>query len=388
MQKIMNLFAVTIFLCGDVMTGRGIDQILPHPSPPQIYEPYMTDARGYVELAEKTFGSIPKPFNFAAVWGDAIPELDKHAPDVRLINLETAVTESEDYWKGKGINYRMNPANAPVLSAAKITVVALANNHALDWGYAGLAETVKTLASLKIDHAGAGKNQNDAEAPAIADVEGKARVIVFSFAAETSGVPEAWAATDKQSGVNLLPDLSSETIRCIRNQVLQVKKQDDIVIASIHWGPNWGYDISAEETRFSHKLIDEAGVDVIHGHSSHHVKAIEVYRNKLILYGCGDFLNDYEGIGGHEVFRGDLGLMYFARVDPLTGRLLSLDMTPTQIRHFRVNYASPGDAAWLAGFLNREGKRFGTSIEIVEENRLRLHNTSGTRLSESSSFRL
>jgi poly-gamma-glutamate capsule biosynthesis protein CapA/YwtB (metallophosphatase superfamily) len=249
--------------------------------------------------------------------GDAILELDRRSPDVRLINLETAITKSEDYWKEKGIHYRMNPANTPVLSAAKITVVALANNHVLDWGYAGLVETVKTLASRNIHHAGTGKNRNEAETSAIANVEGKARVIVFSFAAKTSGVPEAWAASDKQPGVNLLPDLSSETIRRIRNQVLQVKKQGDIVIASIHWGPNWGYDILAEETWFSHKLIDETGVDVIHGHSAHHVKAIDVYRNKLILYGCGDFLNDYEGIGGHKVFRGDLGLMYFARVKPL-----------------------------------------------------------------------
>jgi len=372
MQKIMNLFAVTIFLCGDVMTGRGIDQILPHPSPPQIYEPYMTDARGYVQLSEKTFGPIPIPLSFTAVWGDAMRELDRRLPDVRIINLETAVTKSEDYWKGKGINYRMNPANAPVLSAAKITVVALANNHVLDWGFDGLAETVQTLVSLNIDHAGAGKNRNEAEAPAIAEVDGKARVIVFSCAAETSGVPGAWAATAKQPGVNLLSDLSRETIHRIRHQVQQVKKQGDIVIASIHWGPNWGYNISAEETRFSHKLIDEAGVDVIHGHSSHHVKAIEVYHNKLILYGCGDFLNDYEGIGGHEAFRSDLGLMYFARIDPLTGKLLSLDMTPTQVRHFRVNYASPGDAAWLAAILNREGEKFGTGVEIVDENRLRL----------------
>jgi poly-gamma-glutamate synthesis protein (capsule biosynthesis protein) len=151
-----------------------------------------------------------------------------------------------------------------------------------------------------------------------------------------------------------------------------VKKQGDIVIASIHWGPNWGYSISPGETRFSRALIDEAGVDVIHGHSSHHVKAIEVYKGKLILYGCGDLLNDYEGIGGYEAFRGDLGLMYFAQIDPGTGRLLSLDMTPTQIRHFRVNFASVGDAAWITAVLNREGKSYGTSVTAVKGNGLLL----------------
>jgi poly-gamma-glutamate synthesis protein (capsule biosynthesis protein) len=119
-------------------------------------------------------------------------------------------------------------------------------------------------------------------------------------------------------------------------------------------------------------LIDEAGFDVIHGHSSHHVKAIEVYRGRLILYGCGDLLNDNEGIGGYEAFRGDLGLMYFAQINPRTGKLLSLDMTPTHVRHFRVNYASPGDAAWIATVLNREGKSFGTSVTVLEGNRLRV----------------
>ena len=373
MQRVMSFLAITIFLCGDVMTGRGIDQVLPHPSLPWIREPYLTDAREYVQLAEKTFGPIPKPLGFTAVWGDALAELNQRSPDARVINLETAVTKSGDYWKGKGINYRMNPANAPVLSAAGINVATLANNHVLDWGYSGLAETIETLTARHLGHAGAGKNRKEAEAPAIVDLGGKARLVVFSFAAKTSGVPDAWAATDTRPGVNLLRDLSGETVHRIRDQVRRVKKQGDIVLASIHWGPNWGYDISDEEARFSHGLIDEAGVDIIHGHSSHHVKAIEVYRGKLILYGCGDFLNDYEGIGGYEAFRGDLGLMYFAAVDPETGNLVSLDMTPTQIRHFRVNYASPGDAAWIAMVLNREGKGYGTGATVVEGNRLQLN---------------
>lgn len=372
MKRVINLMAVTIFLCGDVMTGRGIDQVLPHPSPPRIYEPYVTDARDYVHLAEMAFGPILKPMIFPAVWGDTLAELDRQAPDVRVINLETAVTKSEDYWRGKGINYRMNPANAPVLSAAGIDVAELANNHVLDWGYSGLAETIETLTNRGIKHPGAGKDRDEAEVPAIVDIKGKTRVLVFSFAAKNSGVPDTWAATDNRPGVNLLSGLSTDTIKRIKDQVLRVKKPGDVVIASIHWGGNWGYDISDDEKRFSHGLIDEAGVDVVHGHSSHHIKAIEVYRGKLILYGCGDFLNDYEGISGHEIYRGDLGLVYFARVDAVTGRLLSLDMTPTQVRHFRVNRAAPADAAWIAAVLNREGKSYGTSVAMVEGNRLQL----------------
>jgi poly-gamma-glutamate synthesis protein (capsule biosynthesis protein) len=296
----------------------------------------------------------------------------RQAPDVGVINLETAVTRSRDYWPGKGINYRMNPENIGVLTTAGIDVVVLSNNHVLDWEYAGLEETIRTLDKARVLHAGAGKNRNESEAPAVLDLGAKGRVLVFSFAAESSGVPEAWAAKQDRPGVNLLQDLSNDTVRRIRDQVRRVKKSGDIVIASIHWGPNWGYEISVEQVRFSHGLIDDAGVDVIHGHSSHHVKAIEVYRGKLILYGCGDFLNDYEGISGYESYRGDLGLMYFAKIDPDTGKLLELHMMPTQVRRFQVIKASASDAKWLAAVLNREGAAVGTSVELTRESRLLL----------------
>ena len=143
-------------------------------------------------------------------------------------------------------------------------------------------------------------------------------------------------------------------------------------MASIHWGSNWGYGIPSKQRVFSHRLIDEAEVDIIHGHSSHHVKAIEVYKEKLILYGCGDFLNDYEGISGHEEFRADLSLMYFAMVDPSTGKLLGLQMTPTKIRRFQVIRASNVDTRWLKEILNREGASFGTNVIVGKDNRLTL----------------
>jgi hypothetical protein len=97
-----------------------------------------------------------------------------------------------------------------------------------------------------------------------------------------------------------------------------------------------------------------AGVDVVHGHSSHHPRPIEVVEGKLVLYGCGDFVDDYEGISGREEFRGDLVLMYFADVDPSSGRLVDLSMTPMRIRQFRLHRASPDEARWLRDTINRE----------------------------------
>ena len=88
-----------------------------------------------------------------------------------------------------------------------------------------------------------------------------------------------------------------------------------------------------------------------------------MYRDRLILYGCGDFLNDYEGISGHEQYRGDLALMYFPTLDVTSGRLLRLSMIPTQTRRFSVKRAPEEGVNWLMDTLNREGRQFGTAVQ-------------------------
>jgi len=305
--------------------------------------------------------------DFSYIWGDALPELDRMAPDLRIINLETSVTNSEDFWREKGINYRMSPENFPCISAAGIDYCSLSNNHVLDWGYQGLEDTLAVLRRAGVGFSGAGCNTEEARSPAILTVAGKGRVVINSFGTESSGIPLRWAAGKDRPGVNLLQDLTLDTARQIGNDISSYKKQGDIVALSIHWGGNWGYPIPDNHIRFAHNLIDYAGVDLIHGHSSHHFKSVEIYRNKLILYGCGDFLNDYEGISGYELFRGDLGLMYFAEIDPRTGNLISLQMTPTRIRNMRVNRAGPEDIKWMEEVLDRECKKFGPGV-ILNEN--------------------
>lgn len=364
-------YAITLLLCGDVMTGRGIDQALPHPGDPTLYEPCVSDAREYLQLAEQASGPIDTPVPFAYVWGDALRELTRVAPDLRIINLETAVT-AHDRPEPKGINYRMHPANIGCLLAAAPDCCVLANNHVLDWGRAGLSETLATLRQAGLGHAGAGADASEAVAPAVLPVSGKGRVLVFAFGDESSGVPADWAAGPGHPGVNLLPDLSDGTVDAIAAQVAQHRQPDDLVVASLHWGGNWGYAVPARQQRFARALIDRAGVQLLHGHSSHHVKGIEVYRGHLILYGCGDLLSDYEGIHGNEAYRDDLGLMYFPSIEPGTGRLLALQMTPTRLRRLRINHASGEEAAWLAGVLNREGAGFGTAADVDDAGRLHL----------------
>jgi poly-gamma-glutamate synthesis protein (capsule biosynthesis protein) len=121
-----------LFLCGDVMTGRGIDQALPYPVNPVLYEPHVRDARDYVDRAEKANGPITRPLSFDYIWGEALYELDRAEVDLRIVNLETAITTADAHWPGKEIHYRMHPRNVGCLSTARINACALANNHVLD----------------------------------------------------------------------------------------------------------------------------------------------------------------------------------------------------------------------------------------------------------------
>lgn len=358
---------IKISLCGDVMTGRGLDQILPCPGNPRLFEPRVRDARDYVAMAENAHGAIGKPVDYAYVWGYALEQWKRLAPDVRIINLETSVTTSDGLWPGKDVHYRMHPDNVAVLQAAKIDGCSLANNHVLDWGYAGLAETLASLRAGGIKVAGAGRNAAEAQAPAVLEAAGKGRVLVFSFGTCCSGIPPDWAARTDRAGVNLLEELSDAAVERISRSVARVKGSHDVVVASIHWGGNWGYEIPTSRIRFAQRLIDEAGVDLIHGHSCHHVQGIEVYQGHLILYGCGDFLDDYEGISGYDQYRDDLSAVYAVTAAPQTGRLVQLELAPTRIRHMRVEQPSAEDVVWLRDCLARESRQFGVDFNIVGE---------------------
>src|SRR5258708_7985198 len=229
-----------LFLCGDVMTGRGIDQALSHPVNPILYEAYMRDAREYIALAEKANAPIPRPLSIDYIWGDALRELERAEVDLRIANLETAVTSAETPWPEKGIHYRMHPQNIGCLTAAQISACALANNHVLDWGYDGLSETLKALDAAGIAHAGAGNDSEEAMQPAVLNTPGNGRLLLFSFGSTTSGIPQDWSATSISPGVNLLDDLSEATDARPADHVHLPQRTGDSIIASIHWRTNWG----------------------------------------------------------------------------------------------------------------------------------------------------
>lgn len=351
-------------LTGDVMTGRGVDQILPAAGDPRLWERYVASAQDYVALAESAFGTIPQPVDYSWPWGDALQVLDELAPDLRIVNLETSITSSDDVQPAKAVLYRMHPGNVACLTAARLDACALANNHVLDFGVGGLEETLDVLTRARLGPVGAGRGAQQAWRP-VALTAGGHRVLVWSVGSASSGVPQSWAAGPERPGVAFLSEDSDADADALCERVRRAKQPGDIAVVSVHWGSNWGYDVPRAQVRFAHRLID-SGVDVVHGHSSHHPRPVEVYRDRLVLYGCGDLINDYEGIPGKERFRGDLRLLYVAMLDP-TGGLDDLRMVPLQSRQMRLRRATVEDARWLHRVLRKASRSLGSQVDLAPD---------------------
>jgi poly-gamma-glutamate capsule biosynthesis protein CapA/YwtB (metallophosphatase superfamily) len=237
----------------------------------------------------------------------------------------------------KGINYRMHPKNFGCITAAGIDCCVLANNHVLDWGATGLADTLAALRGAGLAVAGAGETAEAAARPAVLEASGE-RLAVLAYGCPSSGVPGRWQAMDGRPGINVLPDLGETSLARAAADVRPRAEAGDLVVVSLHWGPNWGCRVPDAHRRFAHGLV-EAGASLIFGHSSHHPMRIEVRSGVPILYGAGDLINDYEGIAGQEAYRSELVLAYFLEVD--WRGLRRLEMVPFRIRRFRLDRASP-----------------------------------------------
>ncbi len=358
---------VVLCLTGDVMTGRGVDQILPAAGDPRLWEQDAVSAREYVALAEAASGPIPQPVDYSWPWGVALQVLDQLAPDLRIVNLETSITSSDDAQPAKAVLYRMHPGNVGCLTVARLDACTLANNHVMDFGVDGLEETLDVLTRAGLAPVGAGCDEQQAWRPVVLTVGGQ-RVLVWSVGSASSGVPRSWAAGPEVAGVAFFSEHADADAFCER--VRLVKQPGDIAVVSVHWGSNWGYHVPRAQVRFAHRLID-SGVDLVHGHSSHHPRPVEVYRDRLVLYGCGDLINDYEGIRGQERFRGDLRLLYSAQLDP-AGKLDTLRMVPMQSSQMRLRLATDVDARWLHRVLSRISSGFGSRVDLAPDASLRL----------------
>ena len=342
-------------LTGDVMTGRGVDQILSAAGDPRLWERYVDDARTYVDLAEKASGPIPAPVDPGWPWGDALQVMDQVDPDLRIINLETSITTSDDTAPGKAVHYRMHPGNIGCLTAARPDACALANNHVLDLGVRGIEETLDALAGAGLPTAGAGRDKEEAWRPLELSA-GDRRVLVWSVGAACSGVAQPGGRPRPAgSGVRRRP----VTGRCRG----PLRPRAPYKATGRYRGRDHplGLELGIRRPARPGPLRPLAGRQ----RGGRRPRALVApppsgrgLPRQLVLYGCGDLVNDYEGISGDERYRPDLRLLYFVYLDG-SGRLDRVTMAPLQARQMRLWHAIEPDAQWLRRALNKASRRFG-----------------------------
>lgn len=351
--------SIKLCLLGDVMLGRLVDQIFPtHVQDAEEFEHAMKliKYRDHSRLEETKRAGYKYP------WGNMLPYILQ--ADLRIINLETSVTTHSEKWPNKAFNYRMHPDNLKILTEASIEYCSLANNHTLDYKEKGLMDTLSSLQLSGIRYAGAGINVKEASKPALLLCKGKT-IGVFSFADHYS----FWAATENKPGINFIDveHYTAEDINRIKNFIRGSKQSHniDIVVFSIHWGSNYCWIPPAKFQSFAHELIDCCEVDILHGHSAHHVQGIEIYREKPILYGCGDFIDDY---AVDPTYRNDLGFAYFITLDLASKSLQKIELVPSQIELFRSKKLekNTSDYLRLKTTMTALCQKFGSNLSELE----------------------
>jgi len=395
---------------GDNMLGRAIQLSFPVQAPGEEEIRDSCTASHYVSLAlnhpsghgdddkDPSLAEIRKRNNGqqdeSYLWDGYTHISIRPAPDLRILNFESAITRSianPDLPLWKGIRYHTHVDNLDAMlrpfvetnhgaAQASPVVLSLSNNHVMDYGRTAFEEeTLPALSEIQdsisplLRTVGSGSNWQKASQPAVISVgdpeEGVAvDCEIFAFASGCSGTPEEWAASARQSGLVRLPSLYSQ--RAVEEAMLIVKgafaahsqtsppsssssrERPHIRIVSVHMGPNWalkheGSEEIAARREFAHRLIDECDVDLIYGHSSHHVRGMEVYKGKLILYGTGDMINDYEGFEnrGEEQFN-KLGAIYVVDMNTASGDFVQAKIVPMFMNRLRIERFTPSSKLW------------------------------------------
>lgn len=299
------------------------------------------------------------------IWGDVLPLIQ--GADLALINLECVIAESgEKFMPPRVFYFRAHPQAIEALTLAGIDYVTLSNNHAMDFRGPALLETIKHLDENRIAHAGAGKNLEEASKFALLEAKG-IKVGVVAFA------DHFWEyqATENSPGTNVIPiTLEDRYFHGVRESIEAARATGaDLVVFSIHWGPNMRHVPTQEFRDFAHAVMD-AGADIFHGHSAHVFQGIEIYKRKPILYDTGDLVDDY---AVSEEHKNDQQLLFLVHVS--SRGVEKIELVPLWIHFCQVNRAEGEvfDEIYertrkLSGNMGTEVKREGDRlvIEVLE----------------------
>jgi poly-gamma-glutamate capsule biosynthesis protein CapA/YwtB (metallophosphatase superfamily) len=315
-----------ICLGGDVMLGRTVNDIM-----------------------------LQKGTNYP--WGN-LTTIFKES-DCTLVNLETTLT-THTKKEPKVFNFQSLPTHVQSLKDAHITAVNIANNHIKDFGDEGLVETIATLDEVNISHTGAGKNILEAKKPIIIKTNNDMTIGIIGY---TDNEPE-WHATLTQPGINYTK-IDVNTMKDIIDDIKSIRPQVDVLIVSLHWGPNMLEFPLQKHISFAHALIDN-GVDIIHGHSAHVLQGIEIYKKKFIFYDTGDLVDDY---AIDQTLRNDLSAIFQVscskqnvQSEKRTSIGIAVNIIPVKIENMQTNVCTGESRQMVFDLLNKRSAQFKTFI--------------------------
>jgi poly-gamma-glutamate synthesis protein (capsule biosynthesis protein) len=292
---------------------------------------------------------------YAYPWGNTLSIL--HKTDLNIVNLEGTFTVSEQKVP-KVFNYKADPDKVAALKAARIDVVNLANNHILDFDIEGMAETLETLDAAGILHVGAGMNIDEARMPVLIEKSG-ITIGIIGYTDNESG----WLATAKTPGTNYV---KVGDIKRIKKDLDHLRLRADLVIVTMHWGPNMRAYPTQKFIQFAHDIM-EAGADIFHGHSSHVFQGVEVYqtadnRKTAVLYDTGDFVDDY---AVDSELRNDISFIFLVDAQKKDDGVIlqKIRLVPTIIADMQVNVATGKQALQNLELMRKRSEQFGTAID-------------------------
>lgn len=292
-----------------------------------------------------------------AVWGNVLERL--RGLDGLVVNLECALSKHGTKWRRthRPFHFRADPDWAvPALERAGVDVCALANNHVLDYEAVALRETLEHLDEAGIARSGAGETIGKALEPAVVSIDGLTVAVVAltdntpEYAADDSSPGTAWTEIDREN---------PETRRRVREALERARGADpDLLVASLHWGPNMIAEPPAPFREFGRWLVEE-GVDIVHGHSAHVFQGIEVHEGRPILYDTGDFVDDY---AVDSRLRNDRSFLFVLAVSE-SGVPTELRLYPTEIDDCAAHEAPPDAADWARERMRELSAPFGTGFD-------------------------
>ena len=252
--------------------------------------------------------------------------------DLLLINFENAATTSGDALKGD-VPLKCDPSYVPLAKANNVTVAALANNHAIDYGITGMQDTLDNLKNADITPMGAGNTEDEAHQAVVKEVNGR-KITILNYMDSENFAEYSYEAMPYANGSN--PGYSAYDSEDAQKQIA-ANNDSDLIVAYMHFGNEYSNSPNENQVKIAHELIDY-GADVVIGSHPHVTQGIEMYNGKPIFYSLGNFIFDQSNTATHSA--------YFVKID-LVGNAGECTVYPIYISNYLPQYMSASDGTSL-----------------------------------------